>query len=149
MNQQTASTPTPTPWHLWLVGILAILWSSMGCLDYVMTQTRNEDYLSGFEPEMLEYFYSFPTWIIVLWAFAVWGGLVGSIALLLRKRMATCILTVSTTCMLITTVRNFVFSDGMEYMGDATSLILTALIVVIGVALIFYARAMLRRGVLR
>lgn len=146
MNQQAEST---TPWHLWLVGVLAILWSSMGCFDYVMTQTKNEDYLSGFEPELLEYFYSFPTWMIALWAIAVWGGLLGTIALLLRKRLATPILIASTLAMLITTVRNYVFSDGMKFMGDATSLAITTAIVVIGVALIFYARAMANRGVLR
>jgi hypothetical protein len=149
MNQQAESTVTPTPWHLWFIGVLAVLWSSVGCLDYFMTETKNEEYLSGFEPELLEYFYSFPTWMIALWAVAVWGGLLGAIVLLLRKRQATPILIASTSAMLITTVRNYGFSDGMKFMGDTTSLVLTGLIVVIGVALIFYARAMTKRGVLR
>ena len=149
MNQQAESTATPTPWHLWPISIFAILWSCMGCFDYIMTETKNEAYLSGFEPELLEYFYSFPTWLIALWALAVWGGLLGSIALLLRKKMATSILLVSSLSMITTTVRNFGFADAMEFMGDTTSLILTGLIVVIGIGLVFYARAMVNRGVLR
>jgi len=30
-----------TPIHLWVVGILAILWNSIGAVDYLMTQTQN------------------------------------------------------------------------------------------------------------
>jgi len=25
-----------TPWHVWLVGIVALLWSSFGAMDYLM-----------------------------------------------------------------------------------------------------------------
>ena len=35
-----------TPWHLWLVGVLATIWNSGGAVDYTMTQTRNESYMS-------------------------------------------------------------------------------------------------------
>ena len=35
-----------TPWHLWVVGVVGLLWSAMGAMDFVMTQTRNESYLS-------------------------------------------------------------------------------------------------------
>jgi hypothetical protein len=71
-----------------VVGIGGLLWSAMGALDFVMTQTRNERYLSAFTPEQLTFFYSLPTWAIATWAIAVWGGVVGAIFLLLRKRVA-------------------------------------------------------------
>ena len=25
-----------TPWHVWVVGIVALLWSSVGAMDYLM-----------------------------------------------------------------------------------------------------------------
>ena len=28
------------PWHLWVVGVVGFLWSAMGALDYVMTQSK-------------------------------------------------------------------------------------------------------------
>lgn len=29
------------PWHLWLIGIIAVLWHAGGAFDYLMTQTNN------------------------------------------------------------------------------------------------------------
>ncbi len=84
MNGQT----TKAPLHLWIVGVLAVLWNAIGAFDYSATQLRIEAYMSAFTPEQLEYFYSFPAWAVAAWAFGVWGALLGSIALLLRKAWA-------------------------------------------------------------
>jgi hypothetical protein len=50
-----------TPTHLWIVGVLATLWTAFGCYDYLMTETQNREYLSmmGGE-EAIAYFTSFP-----------------------------------------------------------------------------------------
>ena len=74
-NEEVAAEGKVTgrPWHLWLIGILSVLWGSMGCLDFTMTQTRNMAYLEagGFTPEQIEFFVSFPLWANPLWAVAV------------------------------------------------------------------------------
>ena len=68
MSEAEATTATKTPWHLWVIGIIALLWNSVGAMDYYMTQTRNEDYMSQFTPEQLAYFYGFASWqIAVAW----------------------------------------------------------------------------------
>jgi len=41
MWQSQVSNLVATPWHLWLTGVSALLWNSMGALDYFMTQTQN------------------------------------------------------------------------------------------------------------
>ena len=55
MPDAQLNTHVKTPWHLWLVGILGLLWSTMGATDYFMTQTGNEAYLSNFTPEQLAF----------------------------------------------------------------------------------------------
>ena len=37
-----------TPWHIWVVGVLALAWAGIGAIDYVMTQTRNPGYMAQF-----------------------------------------------------------------------------------------------------
>ena len=64
-----------TPLHLWIVGMLAIVWNAFGAFDYLMTQTRNEAYLANFTDPQRIYFESFPIWMEATWAFGVWGGL--------------------------------------------------------------------------
>ena len=77
-----------TPAHLWIVGILALLWSAMGCFDYLMTVTANQTYLAKMPADDIAYMNSLPTWTTAMWAIGVWGGLLGSILLLLRNRYA-------------------------------------------------------------
>ena len=77
-----------TPAHLWIVGVLALLWSAFGCYDYLMTMTANQAYLSQFPPEMITYMDGLPAWTTGAWAIGVWGGLIGSLLLLMRSRYA-------------------------------------------------------------
>ncbi len=139
---------TETPWHLWFVGILALVWNAMGAMDYLLTQTKNEDYLSNFSPEQLLFFSEFPFWVVFAWATAVWGGVVGSILLLFRSRIATSIFLLSLIAMLITTFHNYVLSNGLQIAGDTFSLILTATIFIVAVFLFLYSLLMKNRGLL-
>ena len=72
-----------TPVHLWIVGVLALLWNGMGAFDYLATQLELDFYMSQFTPEQLEYFNSFPKLMTACWAFAIWGAVAGTIGLLL------------------------------------------------------------------
>lgn len=137
-----------TPWHLWVVGVVSLLWNAVGAMDYVMTQTRNEEYMSAFTPEQLEFFYGIPAWAVACWAIAVWGGVVGSILLLMKRRHALGVFIASLVAMLITSFQNFVLSNGFEVMGDPFSLVFTGIIVVVSIGLVVYSRAMYQRGVL-
>lgn len=80
MNQ----TKTKAPMHLWIIGILSLLWNAVGAFDYSATQLRLESYMGQFTAEQLEYFYGFPAWLKAFWALAVWSSLLGSVALVLR-----------------------------------------------------------------
>lgn len=147
MSEDTVPSARRTPWHLWVVGILVLLWDVVGAYDYLMTQTQNESYMGQFTPEQLEYFYGFPTWAVAFWALAVWGGLLGAVLLLLRKRFAAPVLLGSFVSMAITAVYNFVLSEGLEVMGT-TGAVFTAVIFCVALGVWFYARTMVKKGVL-
>ena len=144
------TTPsTKTPWHLWVVGVISLLWNATGCMDFTMTQMRNEAYMKAFTPEQLAFFYGFPLWVVAAWGIATWGGAVGSLLLLFRKRLAVHLFLASLLGMVLTTIHNFVLSDGLKVMKGAEALLFSVAILVIGVLLWVYARAMRPRGVLR
>jgi hypothetical protein len=142
MSEQASKAPR----HLWVVGVLAVLWNAIGAFDYTATQLRLESYMSAFTPE-LEYFYGFPAWAVAAWAFGVWGAFLGSIALLLRKSWAVALFGASIAGLVFTTLHNFVLTDGAALMGQ-DAMAFTAVIWAIALALFFYARAMAKRGVL-
>ena len=136
------------PVHLWIVGVLALLWNAMGAFDYLATQLQFEAYMSQFTEEQLAYFYGFPAWAVAGWAFGVWGAFVGSIALLLRKTWAVWAFAVSLAGMLVSSLYTVVLTDGVSMMG-AAGVVFTVVIWVVAIVLLLYARAMARRGVLR
>jgi hypothetical protein len=138
---------TTTPKHLWAVGIFALLFDGMGVLDFVMTQTKNAEYMGNFTPEQLEYFYGFPRWLVVFWAAAVFGGVLATVLLLMRKALATNIYAISLGFMVGSNIYLFGFSDGAEVMGNE-GLIVTAVVFSISLGLVLYSRAMQRAGVL-
>ena len=36
--------PTKTPWHLWLIGVIAVLFNSIGVFDFVMSMAQGAKY---------------------------------------------------------------------------------------------------------
>ncbi len=137
-----------TPWHLWVIGIVALVWSAMGAMDYVMTQTRNEAYMGEFTPEQLSFFYGIPAWAVATWAIAVWGGVLGAILLLIRRRYAVWVFLASLIAMVITTFQYYVLSNVMEILGDSFYLVFTDAIFLFALAFFLYARAMHKRKIL-
>lgn len=148
MSEEQAVPAPRTPWHLWVIGVLALLWNGMGAFDYLMTETQNESYMSRFTPEQLEFFYGFPTWVVALWAIAVWGGVLGALLLLFRSRFAAPTFLVALVAMVLVTIRNYVFAEGMEVTGSAGVLIFNAVIFLFSLLFWLYARAMSERGIL-
>lgn len=136
-----------TPVHLWIIGVVTLLWNAMGAFDYLMTQTRNEGYMGQFTAEQLEYFYGFPVWMEFFWALAVWGAVLGSVLLLLRKGLALPVFAVSFVSMLVTSVYSFGLSDGAKVSG-MTGVIFSVAIFIVALFLVFYSRKMKERGVL-
>lgn len=139
-----------TPWHLWLVAGLALLWNGFGAFDSFMSLTQGDPYLRsmGMTEAQIAYFHRFPAWMSVAWVVGTWGGLAGAILLLLRRRWALWAFGASFVGVLATIYYTFICSpDGAEVMGGNTAM--TGVITTIAVLLIGYAWFMTRRGVLR
>jgi hypothetical protein len=135
------------PVHLWIVGVLALLWNAMGAFDYLATQLKLDFYMSQFSEEQLTYFYGFPAWAVAGWAFGVWGALAGAVGLLLRRAWAVWAFAVSLAGMAVSSIYTFVLSNGAEMMG-AEGAVFSAVIWVVAIFLLLYALALSRRGLL-
>ena len=138
-----------TPWHIWVVGVVAILWNGFGCFDYIMTQTQGEAWLVqfGMTEAQIAYFNATPAWAHAAWAIGVWGGALGGLLLLLRRRWAMPVFVVSFLGWVAGMIYAFGLSNGMEAMGDHWPMQ-----IVIGAACVFfiwYAWTMQKKGVLR
>lgn len=146
MNQD-ATSRRRTPVHLWIVGILSLLWNSMGAYDYLGTQMWRESHLASMTPAMRAYIDAFPSWAIAAWAFGVWGAFAGSILLLMRSRWAVWAFAISILGLAGSTIYQFAISDGISVMGKGAASF-NAVIWVVAIALLFYAVRQRQKGVL-
>jgi len=139
-----------TPSHLWVVGIVSLVWNAGGAYDYVMTNTRNEAYMSMMTAEQIAYFDSFPSWTVAVWAIGIWGAVLGSLLLLLRSRFAHPTFIASFGGMVLNMIYGLtVGNSAMTGSMGAVGLMFTIAIFVIGVLLIIYSKRMSTVGVLR
>jgi len=152
--EDAVDTRARTPIHLWIVGVLAVLWNCIGCYDYLMTRMRDTDYLAKMMPTvdpnaMLAWVDAFPIWAQFGWGLGVWGGLAGSVLLLLRSRWAVWGLGLSLVGAILGLGYQIVAAPPLAGMDDMMFKVMPYVIIAIAVALFLYARAMEKKGVLR
>ena len=149
MATQTETT-AKTPVHLWVVGIVSLLWNCFGAYDYTMSHIGGLEYFEsmGLDAEAFAWFNALPTWSVAAWAVGVWGSVLGSILLLLRSRHAATAFLVS----LVSAVLSFVYQYTLDLPAamDTTMNRLMPLVIVGAIVLQWwYARRQVASGVLR
>lgn len=142
---------TKTPIHLWIVGIVSLLWNAGGAIDYVMTRTNAAEYLAAQPPERLAMLQDAPQWFGYTWAIGVWLSVIGSLLLLMRSRFAGAAFALSLLGLIGSSIYTYGIADGGSMVAAAgtAAIAFSIAIPVILVLLWIYARAMTRRGVLR
>lgn len=150
-----------TPWHLWAVGAVALLWNAYGGYDYTMTMTQGATYMAaaGMTPDQIAYYGTMPVWMTAVWAIGVWGGVLGSLLLLLRNKLAFPVFAASFAAFLTSLFYVYGLSDGGKVMGfmmqdgvkvaSSMIIIMNGVIAVACALLTWYAWIMSKTRVLR
>ncbi len=137
------------PLHLWIVGVVTLLWNGGGAFDYLMSQIGNEAYLSNLSDVQRAFLENAPKWFDAAWATGVWGSILGSLLLLLKSRFASTAFVASAIAMVVSAVYSFfIASPSTIEMNGAFALLFSGLILVGILAQYAYARRMTARGVL-
>ena len=133
------------PAHLWIVGVVTLLFNAMGIVSYLTTKLGMLAEM-GLTPDQIAFMKSYPAWISAFWALGVWGAFGGSVLLLARSRRAVPAMVVATVGLVGTTLGNYAMLDvppGMQ--APALDVAIWA----VTLFLLFYARRMAKSKVLR
>ena len=139
------STVARTPWHLWAVGGLTLLFNAVGIYSYLMTRLDKLADL-GMTPDQIAFFESFPAWANALWALGVWGAFFGSLLILFRSRWAVPSIAISVVGLVGTTIYQNLM---IEVPAELQSLPLNIAIWASTLFMLWYAMRMRAQGVLR
>jgi hypothetical protein len=141
---------TRSPWHLWLVGVIALLFNAIGAFDYVMSMALGRgNYMAdaGMTPAQIAHYEAMPLWMTAVWTIGVWGAMAGSVLLLLRRKQAVPVFAVSLAAFLVSLLYTYVLTGGGAILGAGmaiTNAVITALLLVF----LAYSWRMTRRSVL-
>lgn len=140
-----------TPWHLWVVGGVSLLWNAFGAYDFIMTTTQGETYMRGmgFDQGMIDYFVAMPAWMYGPWILGVWGAVAGSLLLLLRQRYAVWAFGLSLVGAVVSLIYGQFINPPPLTPDMAAMKYMPYVIVVIAAFLAWYAWAQAKKGVLR
>ncbi len=137
MNVKLATKP---PVWFWIVSVLALLWNLMGVMAYLGQAYMTEDMKAEYTSEQLVLIESTPAWVTAAFAIAVWGGLLGCIALLLRKKWAKPVLMLSLIAVLIQMAYSFFMTNAAEVYGQVQGVVTPLIVIIIAVILVQFAR---------
>lgn len=137
------------PVHLWLVGLLALLWNAYGCYDYLMTMTGDQAYLAQLPPEAMSYWESLPTWTTAAWALGVWAGLAGALLLLLRSRYAVWAFALSLIGAVLGIGYQMTMTDRPASMSEGAMAYIEWVVILVAVLQLWYAWSIRGKGWLR
>ena len=142
------------PLHLWIVGILSLLWNGFGCYDYFMTKTKGAAYVESMMPgadsaAIMSYLGSMPVWATGAWALGVWGGLLGSALLLARHRLAVPALGLSLLGAVVGIGWQLMNPAPIASMHEGVNAAMPYIIILVAAGLFLYARAMRTKGLLK
>lgn len=149
--QQAVSARTPA--HLWIVGIVSLLWNCFGAYDYVMTRTHNMAYLAkampGVDPNVgLAWIEAMPMYAQIGWGLGVWGGLLGAALLLIRSRYAVWAFAASMLGVILSLGYQLTLAPPLAGATGAMKM-MDYIIIVVALFLLWYSWTMERRGALR
>lgn len=126
----------PPVWY-WIVSVVTLLWNAAGVMNYLNQSFDKESVVASQPPEMQPYFENIPAWATAGFAIAVFGGLIGSIFLLVRRGLIQPIFIASLLGVFMQNTY-WMFLSGMPICAGNLALPFT--VIVVGILLILFSK---------
>ena len=136
----------PTPLY-WLISIVALFWNFMGIIAYLGQAYISDDALKMLPEENQLYFSNVPAWVTAAFAVAVFGGFLGAIGLIIRKKWAYFLFVISFLALVAQHVYNFFIQNYIEMTGS--QMILPIVTFIVALFLIYFSKQKSQQSVLR
>lgn len=129
----------------WVVAAVALIWNAMGVMAYLGTVMMSPEALQALPEDQRALMESTPAWATGAFAIAVWGGVLGSILLLLRKKLASSVFILSFAGIVVQMFHAFALANSIEVYGPG-GMVMPAMVLLFGAFLVWYARASAAKG---
>ena len=131
-------------WSFWLIAIIALLWNGLGAINFaVQMMPGTTDAYRASEQAIIA---SRPLWATIGFAVAVFGGTLGAILMLMKRRIAFQLFVLSLLGTIVAIADPLTRGVGF---GVAEIIGIVAMPVVLAAFLVWYARIAAQKGWIR
>ena len=134
------SDKTSPPVWFWVISIIALLWYLMDTSAFYMRVFMTDDVIKAMPENQQHLYRNMPLWVNIVFAAEVFGGVLGCVGLLLRKKWALPLFVVSILGVLSQTFHVYFLSDAISTMG-APAVVMPLLAILIGMGVIVLAKS--------
>lgn len=138
----------PTPKWYWPLIVFFLLWNLMGIGSFFHHTFISEEALQLMPANEQALYNSYPLWTIIAFAFAVFGGTIGSIGLMLKKKWAKMAFIISLTGIIPQMMQNLFLSDAKEVYGPGTE-IMPITVLVLGFFMVWFSQLAIKKNWLK
>ena len=143
-----SSGKTSPPVWFWVISIIALLWYLMDMSAFFMRVLMTDDVIKAMPENQQHLYRNMPLWVNIVFAGEVFGGALGCVGLLLRKKWALPLFVVSILGVFSQTFHVYFLSDAISIMGTP-AVVMPLLAILIGIGIIVLAKSAISKGRLR
>lgn len=132
------STTKPST-AFWIISIIALIWNLMGVNQYIQQAYMTKSFKAMYTEEQLEMITSAPSWVTAVFAIAVFAGILGALALLLRKKIAKTLFIISLIAIVAQMYYNLFVIDSVAIYGPGAA-IMPIVVLVFALFLLWYSK---------
>ena len=134
-------------WY-WIVAIFVLLWNLMGVGSFYIHTFITDEAMQALPVAEQDLYNSYPLWTKIVFAIAVFGGALGSIGLVIKKKWAKSAFIVSLLAIIPQMIHDLFFTNSREVYGPV-SVVMPIMVIVIGVLLVWFSAFGIKKGWLK
>ena len=138
-------TQSAIPRSFWIIASLALVWNLLGVGAYIGHVTMTDEAIMALPEAERMLYENAPAWVTAAFATAVNGGALGCLLLLLRKAWAMPVLILSLVGIVAQMYHSFFIAKAVAVYGPGSA-VMPAMVIVIGILLVWYARFATAKG---
>ncbi|MCG1036729.1 hypothetical protein [Polaribacter sargassicola] len=131
----------------WVISIIALIWNILGVIAYLGQAYMTDEMKAALPQEQQTLYENIPFWVTAAFAIAVWGGLLASILLLMKKSISKIVFIISLIGIVVQMFYNFFLTKAIEVYGPS-GMIMPILVLIFGIFLVWYTKKCVDDGIL-
>ena len=131
-------TKTSVPKWFWAISIFFLIWNLMGIGSFFQHTFITDEAMQAMPIAEQELYKSYPFWTTIVFAIAVFGGTIGSIGLLLKKKWSKTAFVFSLLAIIPQMIHSLFFTKARDVYGPGTE-VMPTLIIIFGIFLVWFS----------